>query len=312
MREYSRVSPQFWIGATGKRLRAAGVEAQLVAAYLVTSPHANMLGLYYLPRMYIAHETGLGEKGASKGLARAIETGFCSYDDATDTVWVHEMASYQIGEALSVTDKRCVGIQREYDALQENPFLPAFFDRYATAFHMTRARGKPPKPPTPSEGPSEPHRSQEQAQAHAQAQAQEQEQAQEHAQALVQPTSSAKPAPARRRQPRQDPDWLIELRRIYPARSGDQPWGRALAAGNARIREGHSPEEFLQGARRYADFIAATDRTGTEFVKQASTFLGPDKPFLLPWDPPTSKAERRLSTNLAAADEFLRRTDAAA
>ena len=310
MREYSRVSPQFWIGATGKRLRAAGVEAQLVAAYLVTSPHANMLGLYYLPRMYIAHETGLGEKGASKGLARAIETGFCSYDDATDTVWVHEMAAYQIGDSLSVTDKRCVGIQREYDALQENPFLSAFFDRYAAAFHLTRSRGEARKTPTPLEGASETHRSQEQAQA--QAQAQEQEHAQEQAQALVRPTPSAKPAPSRRRQPRQDPEWLIELRRIYPARSGDQPWGRALAAGNARIREGHSPGEFLEGARRYAAFIACTDRAGTEFVKQAATFLGPDKPFLLPWDPPASKAERRLSSNLSAAAEFLRRTDAAA
>ena len=56
MRDYGKVSPQFWIGQTGKKLRAEGMEAQIVAMYLMTSPHANMLGLYYCPAMFIAHE----------------------------------------------------------------------------------------------------------------------------------------------------------------------------------------------------------------------------------------------------------------
>lgn len=94
MRDYAKVAPQFWIGATGKALRKAGAEAQVVALYLLTSPHANMLGLYYLPTVYLIHETGLGEEGASKGLQRAIEAGFCSYDEASEVVWVHEMARF--------------------------------------------------------------------------------------------------------------------------------------------------------------------------------------------------------------------------
>lgn len=77
-----------------------GAEAQVVSFYLMTSPHANMLGLYYLPILYIAHETGLGLEGASKGLKSTIEAGFCSYDEDTEMVWVHEMAAYQVGKAL--------------------------------------------------------------------------------------------------------------------------------------------------------------------------------------------------------------------
>ena len=65
MRDYGKVSPQFWIGQTGKKLRSEGAEAQIVAMYLMTSPHANMLGLYYCPAMFIAHETGLDLEGAS-------------------------------------------------------------------------------------------------------------------------------------------------------------------------------------------------------------------------------------------------------
>ncbi|MCR2581744.1 replication protein, partial [Salmonella enterica] len=90
--------------------RAAGMEAQIVAMYLLTSPHANMLGLYYCPTMFIAHETGLGLEGASKGLQRAIEAGFCEYDEASEVVWVIEMASYQIGEALKPNDLRVKGV----------------------------------------------------------------------------------------------------------------------------------------------------------------------------------------------------------
>src|SRR5437667_491378 len=60
MRGYAKISPQFWIGDTGRKLRDAGQEAMLVGLYLLSNPHANMLGLYYLPKLFIAHETGLG------------------------------------------------------------------------------------------------------------------------------------------------------------------------------------------------------------------------------------------------------------
>lgn len=170
MRDYAKVSPQFWIGATGKKLRTSGMEAQIVAMYLVTSPHANMLGLYYLPKMYLAHETGLPIKGASKGLRRSIEAGFCHYDEASEMVWVPEMASYQIGDALDARDKRCIGIQREYDALPNNPYLEGFFTRYGSAFHMTRARSMGGETPSPIGGASEAHRSQEHEQEHEQEQ----------------------------------------------------------------------------------------------------------------------------------------------
>lgn len=85
-----------------------------------------------------------------------------------------------------------------------------------------------------------------------------------------------------------DPQWFAEFRGQYPKRGGDPNWRGALRAAQARIREGHRPEEFVDGARRYAKFLAATGRLGTEFVQQASRFLGPGKPFALPWDPPAT------------------------
>ncbi len=160
MREYSKVSPKFWIGETGRTIKTKGMEAIIVASYLMTSPHSNMLGLFYQSEAAMAHETGLGLEGARKGLNSCIEAGFCLYDTRSEVVWVIEMAAYQIEGRLDEKDNRCKGIQKEYEALIENPFLSVFYDRYAECFHMTAKR----IPKRKIEAPPKPLRSQEQEQ----------------------------------------------------------------------------------------------------------------------------------------------------
>lgn len=109
-----------------------------------------------------------------------------------------------------------------------------------------------------------------------------------------------------------DPDWWSDFRRAYPTRAGDQGWRRAQKAAHARQLEGHTTAEFIAGAQRYAAFCEATDKIGTEYVKQAATFLGPDKPFLQAWALPATKADIRFAGNLAAVEDFMRRTEDAA
>jgi hypothetical protein len=82
-----------------------------------------------------------------------------------------------------------------------------------------------------------------------------------------------------------------------------------LTAAQARIQEGHSWAAILEGARRYAAFIQATGKEGTQYIKQAATFIGPEKNFLEPWALPATIADVRLSYNLSAAEEFMRRTE---
>lgn len=103
--------------------------------------------------------------------------------------------------------------------------------------------------------------------------------------------------------------WFLDFKLAYPSRAGDHGWRKAMKAAHARILEGHSPAEFIEGAKRYAEFCRVTGKEGTEFVKQAATFLGPDKPFLESWNPPATKADVRLAGNLTAAEEFMRRTE---
>ena len=136
MRDYSKVSPQFWTGETGRALRAHSPEALIVAMYLMTCPSANMIGLYYVPILYIGHETGLGIEGARKGLRGASEAGFCTYDEASEHVFVHAMVRFQVGDQLSPKDNRCKGVENELERVPKGALRRRFLEMYASAFHL--------------------------------------------------------------------------------------------------------------------------------------------------------------------------------
>jgi hypothetical protein len=137
---YSKVTSRFWTGSTGRALRG-DLAAQVVASYLISSPHANMLGYYYVPVAYIANDTGIPIEGTSQSLQRLCEEGFCRYDTASEVVWVIEMARLQIGESIdSDKDKRAIGVAREYASLPNNPFLKEFFDKYGAAYLIKDGR----------------------------------------------------------------------------------------------------------------------------------------------------------------------------
>lgn len=144
-RDYGKVAPQFWTGETGRALRAHGRDAQLLALYLVTNRHATMIGLYYLPLTFIAHETGftLDEVEAALGALQAA--GYCRYDEERELVWVCEMARFQVDEQLRAGDKRVPHIRSMLAEYHSSPLRRAFEGRYAKAFHL-------------QEGPSEGHR----------------------------------------------------------------------------------------------------------------------------------------------------------
>ena len=155
MRDYSKVSPAFWAGETGRQLRGQA-NPQRVGFYLFTCPASNMIGLYYLPLPTLLHEVGITKQGASKALRRLSEVGFAFYDTASEYVWVPEMACFQIGETLTMKDNRQKGVLRELENHRKCPFFNAFLDRYGEAYNLDVERV--------SEAPSKPLRSQEQEQ----------------------------------------------------------------------------------------------------------------------------------------------------
>ncbi len=138
------IVPRFWYGPTGKAITIAGKDTRILATYLLTCEHANMLGLYRLPVIYIAEETGLKRKEIMTALENLKAIGFAHYDDGAEFVWVVEMARYQLGlppgETLKATDHRVKGVLRLCKQLAPNPFLGLFYERYAECLHLSAHR----------------------------------------------------------------------------------------------------------------------------------------------------------------------------
>jgi hypothetical protein len=164
MRHYSLLLPQFWTGTTGKAITAAGKDARIVATYLLTCEHANMIGLYRLPLLYAAEETALKRREVAAALAHLKILEFAYYDEATEFVWVVEMARFQLslspGEAINDKDTRVKTVAALYKHLPTNPFLAPFFDQYAAILRLSCRRDfiseqKPHR--SPIEGASVPH-----------------------------------------------------------------------------------------------------------------------------------------------------------
>lgn len=151
MRDYSRVSAKFWTGHTGREIREKGRDHQVLALYLLTSPQANMIGLYYLPLAYAVHETGIGASRIQAVMADLESVGFCRYDRDSEVVWVVNMARLQLGDAKA-SDKQRIGAARQYESAPASPLLGLFHDEYVDEIPFKSRREGLAKPlPSPSE-----------------------------------------------------------------------------------------------------------------------------------------------------------------
>ena len=149
MRKYSSITPKFWIGKTGRKLRG-DISAKLVAAYLLSCPNNDMTGVFYCPLCQISAETGLPLEAPSvplpspfqgplKGIREALETlqreDFAIYDYESEYVFVKKMALFQIAQELKPTDKRITGLKTAIESMPEN-FKYLFIKEYNECFNL--------------------------------------------------------------------------------------------------------------------------------------------------------------------------------
>jgi hypothetical protein len=136
MREFGKVLARFWTGQTGKEIRRSGTVCQIVALYLVTNPNANAIGLYYLPLATAAHELGIAVDEIRKALLRLRELKFAAFDEISETVFVFNMAKFQIGPSLKREDKNVPWIRREVAKMHYSPFYQEFVALHRDDYHL--------------------------------------------------------------------------------------------------------------------------------------------------------------------------------
>jgi hypothetical protein len=148
MRHFVTIIPTIWTGESGRALRG-DPDAWTIAFYLMTCPSSTVAGLYYVPVTTIMEETGLTFDAVAKGLAKVKKSGLADYDLERGMAWVPEHLTYQVGEHMTLHDKRRAGIAREVALHKKHPFYDAFMGKYGIS-HALLPRQKPKQlPPAP-------------------------------------------------------------------------------------------------------------------------------------------------------------------
>ena len=150
---YRRVVPTFWTDPDVKRKLTR--DQKLLLLYFCTSPHSNMIGVYYCPLAYAANETDLPMDDIRRAVAGAL-AAFLTYDEETEEVFVHALAKHNVGDELTADgkngkpDHRIAGVAKLLEAVHSPRLRRAFLQRYAGPYRLTMPL------PDQREAPSEP------------------------------------------------------------------------------------------------------------------------------------------------------------
>ncbi|MEG3071054.1 MAG: hypothetical protein RQM92_09770 [Candidatus Syntrophopropionicum ammoniitolerans] len=82
---YTRVESRFW---QDEKMRAVSVDARYLMLYLLTSPHRNIIGFYFLPAPYACFDLGWDEKRFNVALNELIAAGVVLYDQEAHVLLV--------------------------------------------------------------------------------------------------------------------------------------------------------------------------------------------------------------------------------
>lgn len=77
---YTRVESRFW---QDEKMRTVSDDARYLMLYLLTSPHRNIMGFYFLPSPYACFDLGWNEERFKKALQELLQTGGVAYDETT-------------------------------------------------------------------------------------------------------------------------------------------------------------------------------------------------------------------------------------
>lgn len=272
MRDYGKVHTSFWISDD---MRRVSDDARLLALYLLTGQHTNMIGCFRLPDGYVSEDLGWGFERVSKGFDELSDNGFITRDSESKWVLIRNFMVWNSidnpNQGISalrlftqVPDKSCV-----------KPVLASVIASALTHIETSKLKG--------CERVLKPFLNQEQ----------EQEQEQERTISGygdanppdVKPVSPEQPAGKKKKYPAE----FEEAWKNYPERAGGNSKAEALKAWNARIKTGVIAQELIDGTKRYAEFVRATGKLNTEYVKQAATFFGPAGHYAESWSPPATR-----------------------
>ncbi|WP_181399566.1 hypothetical protein [Klebsiella pneumoniae] len=266
MRDYGKVHTSFWIS---DGMRRVSDDARLLALYLLTGQHTNMIGCFRLPDGYVSEDLSWTPERVSKGFDELSANGFATRDPSSKWVLIRNFLAWNSVE----NPNQGIAALRLFDQVPDKssvkPELARVMASAISHISISKLKG--------SERVLQPFLNQEQEQE------QEQEEDSSGHGCATPPGDQGQSEGDNPEQKKTYPDEFELVWSIYPKRAGGNSKSDAFKAWNARIRDGTAAEEIYSGVERYAAFVKFEGNLNTQYVKQAKTFFGPGMHFSEPW-----------------------------
>lgn len=113
---YYRISPRIWAHALQHQWSA---DTQILALYLLTSPHRNIAGLYRLPKAYLVEDLGWTMERLTQPLAELLGEGFVEYDEDARVILIVKSLEYD----APANENQVTGVIKQLSELPATPLL---------------------------------------------------------------------------------------------------------------------------------------------------------------------------------------------
>ncbi len=286
MRDYGKVFTAFW---TSEDARGFSDDGRMLALYLMTCQHGNMIGCFRLPNAYAADDLKWDSERVSKGFAELYQKGFAYRCERSSWVVIHrhmkwnKLENPNVGKAAgklfdSVSppnDVKALLVK----ALQEfGQFFPVeklkAFDTLSIPF------------PNPIETVSKPVTITIAV-----------------TEAITEAVTETITKSALKNRGDEYPHEFEYTWSAYPSRPGSSK-KEAFKAWSARLKSGVAVDDIAAGVARYAKYVAAL-QTEPQYIKQPATFFGPDEHYKTDWTIPKQQSTKQTGVqhgNFGAQD----------
>lgn len=95
MREYGRVYSSFW---QSQDIRELSEDGRTMAIYLMTCPHANLIGCFRLPDAYAADDLQWSSERVREGFVELEDKGFATRDEGSKWLVIHKYLKWNAFE----------------------------------------------------------------------------------------------------------------------------------------------------------------------------------------------------------------------
>ncbi|WP_353623110.1 hypothetical protein [Salinisphaera sp. G21_0] len=103
MKEFGKVSSGFWISDD---IQALSDQAKLLALYLLTTGHGNLIGIFRMPKGYMAADLGWEEPSVERAIAELTASGFLLASDQCKYICIPQFMEHNPVDNITQIDAR--------------------------------------------------------------------------------------------------------------------------------------------------------------------------------------------------------------